>query len=164
MTRALQRHLEPRGLLHQRQTLSMDNRYFHVRFDRDKYLTSGPSTCFLGHRFEPPGAPRDGIFSSWKWDGAQLSIENDRYGVYPLYYFVRKNEICISSSLPTLIDRGAPSDLNCEALAVFFRLGYFLGESTPFRAIRALPPNVQFTWNKDGVNCVTEYPLLSNNI
>ena len=136
----------------------MDNRFFHVRFDGDRYLTSGISSCFLGHCVERPDAPHDGIFSQWKWDGEQLTIGNDRYGILPLYYFAIQNEICVSPSLPTLIERGAPGDLDNEALAVFFRLGYFLGESTPFRAIRALPPRVQFTWNKDGVSCVAEYP------
>jgi asparagine synthase (glutamine-hydrolysing) len=136
----------------------MESQFFHVRYDGNQYLTSGPSSYFLGHCLEPSGASRDGIFSSWKWDGEQLTIENDRYGISPLYYFVLKNEICVSASLPSLIDRGAPGDLDYQALAVFFRLGYFLGECTPFRAIRALPPNVRFTWNKERVSCVAEYP------
>jgi asparagine synthetase B (glutamine-hydrolysing) len=109
---------------------------------------------------EPENASCDGIYSQWKWDGKQLTIENDRYGISPLFYFVCRNEICVSPSLPTLIKRGAPTELDYEALAVFFRLGYFLGESTPFHAIRALPPNVQFTWNKDEVSCVAEYPKI----
>jgi asparagine synthetase B (glutamine-hydrolysing) len=59
------------------------------------------------------------------------------------------DEICISPSLVTLIRRGAPTALDEAALAVFLRAGFFLGEDTPFQAIRALPPNVTFEW-QDG--------------
>lgn len=138
----------------------MDNRFFHIRFERDQYLTSGPSSCFFGHSIKSADAPPDGIFSSWNWDGEDLTVQNDRYGIYPLYYFADKNEICVSPSLPALLTRGAPRELDYSALAVFFRLGYFLGESTPFRAIHALPPHAQFKWNKGGVNCTAEYPKI----
>jgi hypothetical protein len=34
-------------------------------------------------------------------------------------------------------------------MAVFLRLGYFIGEDTPFRSIRTLPPDATLEW-KDG--------------
>jgi asparagine synthase (glutamine-hydrolysing) len=75
-----------------------------------------------------------------------LTVENDRYGMQPLYYFVRRGEICVAPRIATLMERGAPRDLDEEALAVFMHLGYFVGEDTPFLAIRSVPPDAEFRW------------------
>jgi hypothetical protein len=124
--------------------------FFHVKCRGDRLLTEGIPSCSLGHRIQRPGRDLpDGIFAAWTWDGKALRVENDRYGFYPLYYFHMPDEICISPSLPTLIRRGASTALDEAALAVFLRVGFFLGEDTPFQTIRALPPNATFEW-KDG--------------
>lgn len=47
-----------------------------------------------------------------------------------------------SSSIPALFGAGAPRDLDDEAVALFLRLGFFVGADTPFRAIRAATPPV----------------------
>ena len=52
----------------------------------------------------------------------------------------------MSTSLLRLIALGAPLEIDDDALAVFLRLGFFVGNDTPFRAIRAVPPNVTFQW------------------
>jgi hypothetical protein len=87
------------------------------------------------------------VFAAWNWNGHTLKIENDRYGMYPLYYATWDGQIAVSRGIISLFDCGAPADLDYEALAVFLRLGFFLGEDTPFRAIRVLPPNAVFEWS-----------------
>lgn len=47
----------------------------------------------------------------------------------------------ISTSLVQLLELGAPGEWNDAAMAVFLRLGFFLGEDTPVVHIRAMPPN-----------------------
>jgi hypothetical protein len=47
----------------------------------------------------------------------------------------------------TLIERGVSPEVDREALAVFFHLGFFLGEDTPFRHIKVVPPDVTFVWD-----------------
>jgi hypothetical protein len=94
---------------------------------------------------EKGGTP-DGIFARWEWDGRALVVENDRYGIYPLYYSAGEGRCVVSPSVPELLKHGAPGDLDFHALAVFLHLGYFLGEDTPFKAIRALPPGARLKW------------------
>lgn len=76
-------------------------------------------------------------------------VRNDRYGFHPLYYFTRPGEVCISTSILGLLAQGAPPEFDEPGLAVFLRLGFFLGEDTPFKAIRAVPPDARFEW-RDG--------------
>lgn len=117
-------------------------------FRRDgQFVTEGAIFCSLGLRIEQTGRPiPEGVFASWEWDGQELRATNCRYGMYPLFYHATADEICISSSLVTLLQRGAPRDFDYAALAVFLRLGFFLGEDTPFRSIRQLPPNAVLRW------------------
>ncbi|MBV9852515.1 MAG: asparagine synthetase B family protein, partial [Armatimonadetes bacterium] len=56
--------------------------------------------------------------------------------------------IGVSPSLVHLIAQGAPAELDDTALAVFLRLGFFLGEDTPFASIRALPPAATLRWTE----------------
>jgi hypothetical protein len=124
--------------------------FFHV-FRRDgRFVTDGATSCSLGLPLEQAGRPLpEGVFTSWKWDGQELRATNCRYGMCPLFYYVTPDEFCISSSLLTLLQRGAPRILDHAALAVFLRLGFFLGEDTPFHSIRQLPPNAVLRW-RDG--------------
>ena len=46
-----------------------------------------------------------------------------------------------------LVRRGAPTDLDVEALLLFRQIGFFLGEDTPFRHIRALPTAARLEWD-----------------
>jgi len=102
-----------------------------------------------GHRIPLADGRTDGIYASWDWDGQQLRVENDRYGIKPLYYCEYDGKLMVSPSILQLVAQGAPTDLDDAAMAVFLRLTFFLGEDTPFKAIRALPPNAKFQW-QDG--------------
>lgn len=61
----------------------------------------------------------------------------DRYGFRPLY----RSGDDISPSLFAL----PRSDLDWDALAVFIRLGYFVGNTTPFKGIRSVVPEPWIT-------------------
>lgn len=66
----------------------MDSPYFHAKRDGPRVKTRGSPGCLLGHRIDP-GRNRkpDGVFVHWTWDGARLTVRNDRYGLYPLFYY-----------------------------------------------------------------------------
>jgi asparagine synthase (glutamine-hydrolysing) len=124
----------------------MQHAFFCVAMRGERPEARGMPDCFLGHRFEQQHGHEDGIFAQWSWDGAQLRARNDRYGFFPLYFSSLNGWFGISPSIPLLIARGASAELDYEALAVFFRVGFFVGETTPFKHIRALPPNASLTW------------------
>ena len=86
------------------------------------------------------------MFARWAWDGERLIAANDRFGVQPLYYASEAGTLRISPSVGALLRSGASPALDDAALAVFVRIGFFVGEDTPFRAIRALPPGACAEW------------------
>jgi asparagine synthase (glutamine-hydrolysing) len=89
----------------------------------------------------------EGVFAQWSWDGGQVVVRIDRMGFFPLYYFADDRQFCISPSLASLLQRGAPRDLDLDAIGAFLRLGYFLQDDTPFAAIRAVRPVRSMTWS-----------------
>jgi asparagine synthase (glutamine-hydrolysing) len=121
-----------------------DAPFIHVR------MVDGAPSAVGVHHFSA-GRRVDGIarpgFAAWRWDGRALSVENCRYGIRPLYYWAGPGEICLSTSIEPLLARGAPADLDTEALAAFLRLNWFLAEDTPFMAIRIVPPAARFRWD-----------------
>jgi hypothetical protein len=119
-----------------------DAPFIHVRMVDGAPVVAGMTDHAAGRR----GAPG---FAAWRWDGRALTVENCRYGVRPVFYYAAPGEICVSTSIETLLARGAPTELDTEALATFLRLNWFLGEDTPFKAIRMVPPAARFRW--DGV-------------
>ena len=124
--------------------------FIRVRYG-DSCQVEGQPSCVLGHRLQRPGGLADGVFAEWRWDGEQLTVANDRCGFQPLFYFTRPGEISLAPAVQTLLDRGTARDLDWDALAVFLRLGFFVGEDTPFRAIRAVPPEAVFRWSRTGL-------------
>jgi asparagine synthase (glutamine-hydrolysing) len=134
--------------------------FIHIKRKCNRYEIEGQSSCFVGHvlpsaRYERP----DGIYAEWIWNGDRLIVRNDRYGFYPLYYFVGKNEIAVSPSLTKLIEAGAPTNLDEAGMAVFLRLGFFIGESTPFEAIKVVPPDCHFEWRHDHFDVTGRLPI-----
>jgi asparagine synthetase B (glutamine-hydrolysing) len=128
----------------------MNESFFHVRRAAGAFEYKGQANCALGRKIQNPARMDvDGIFVEWAWDGSCLRVHNDRYGLYPIYYFANENEIAISNSIGQLLEAGACRDLDYEGLATFLYFGSFIGEDTPFRAIRALPPNATLEW-RDG--------------
>jgi hypothetical protein len=69
--------------------------------------------------------------------------------MYPIFYATLPDGIAISDSIAELIQLGAPTSFDDDAMAAFLRLGFFLAEDTPFLAIRAMPPGGRLHW-QDG--------------
>jgi asparagine synthase (glutamine-hydrolysing) len=107
----------------------------------DGYEVVGDTQVELGRRTETGG-----VFAAWSWDGHELRLENDRYGLFPVFYAAGGDRIAVSDSLVELIRRGDAHRLDVDALNVFHRLGFFLGEDTPLADARALPPSAVLVW------------------
>ena len=125
--------------------------FIHIQRRDRSFKVQGQLECTLGHRIPRATGPDDGIFVSWRWDGQKLTVENDRYGFYPLFYFADQNQIILSPLIARLLAEGADRTIDDAALAVFLRLGYFLGDDTPFRHIRTVPSGATFEWSSGGL-------------
>ncbi|HZO32460.1 MAG TPA: asparagine synthetase B family protein, partial [Chloroflexota bacterium] len=137
-----------------------DAPYLSLRLRPDGQVhVRGAATCQLGQSLDYGHESPDGVFAWWRWDGSALRAANDRYGMQPLFYARDGEGIALSSSLPRLLLEGAPADLDEAALAVFLRTGYFVGEDTAFRAIRALPPNARLEWSGGRLHVSGGLPL-----
>ena len=136
-----------------------DAPYFQVRTVSGQPAVNGSAEAQVGHLSKVSGDSDP--FVAWKWDGTRLHAWNDRYGCQPLFYWEAANgDLAISTSLQKLLQLGAPTDLDTEGLAAFFRLSFFLGEDTPFRAIRLLPPNAHLSWHAGKVTVAGGYRIL----
>ena len=119
---------------------------FIARRSESGFETSGPSTFRAGRR-----VGTDGIFAEWRWENDRLAIARDRWGVQPLFWSVTPTSVHVSPSIDALLSAGVPAELDDAAMAVFLRIGFFVGDDTPFAAIRALPPVTSVAWNADGI-------------
>jgi hypothetical protein len=120
---------------------------FQARRVADGFTVTGDLAREFGHRVAArSGSSSDGVFAGWKWDGRKLTVEIDRYGLYPLFYYCRDDEFAISTSLVRLLE-AAPLEVDNNALAVFLHFGFFIGNDTAFRHIKVVPPNHGFTWD-----------------
>ncbi|CAM5661062.1 hypothetical protein SALBM311S_09894 [Streptomyces alboniger] len=126
-----------------------------VRVEGDKETRLGHA---LGADPLAGGPTPEGVFAAWEWDGERLLVRTDRYGMYPLYHRTDAGSLALSPDPLALLPPGESSELDHDALAVFIRLGFFLGEDTAFTAIRALPPATTLTWTRDGLHIDSAAP------
>jgi asparagine synthase (glutamine-hydrolysing) len=123
--------------------------WFGVRIAGGAVRAEGTPACTLGKRIPVAGRPLDeGVFVDWKWDGRTLTVANDRYGLYPLFYCAKADSIWISPSLEQVVRGNSTRELDRPALGIFHRLGHFIGEDTPFADVRFLPPDTTLTWQE----------------
>ena len=128
-----------------------DAPFIHVVAAGSTVRADGVASASFGHRVTGSAPVADGVFAAWRFDGERLSVETDRYGMYPLFVHVGRREIMVSPSIPKLLDLGAPRDLDLDALCVFLHIGFFLRDETPFRGIRAIPPGARLAWTRDAL-------------
>lgn len=139
----------------------MNAPYLHIRKNGESYDIQGDTRCMLGHRISDNND--DGIYCEWQWLENRLIVSNDRYGFYPVYYFSIPDEFAISTSLFKLVELGASVTLDEEALSVFFRIGFFINDDTPFKLIKAIPPCSKFEWIKGKLNLSRSRPVMKEN-
>jgi hypothetical protein len=112
----------------------------------------------LGNRISSENDPLvDGIWAEWEWDGSEFRFANDRLGFYPIYYYDHEGRFGISTSIIDLVEKGnIPLDLDDAAISFFIRMGFFLGNDTPFKYIRNVPPDCNIKWTNGKVEISTK--------
>lgn len=133
--------------------------FCHIKKTASGFIVSGSASHTLGHKVTARGArPKEGVFGQWHWDGRTLHAHVDECGFYPLYYYVTETECAVSPSIPALLLLGAPPQLDHKALAVFLRLGWFLGSDTPFALVRAFQPGGTLRWTDGQIEVTSAFP------
>lgn len=120
---------------------------------------SGTFACTLGHRITLPDGFACGVYAGWQWDGRDLHLDNDRYGLFPLFAWTTADSCTIASDLATLLDLGADRAFDADGFAAFLRIGFFLDDDTPFAAIRTVPPRATLQWNSSGPQLIGTLPV-----
>src|SRR5258706_5312106 len=115
--------------------------YLRVVRQAGESVQDGAATLELA-----PTGPDIG-WARWRGDGGAVRFEPCRYGLRPLYYHAAPDRFLIAPSIATLLALGAPTELDAAAVAVYLRFENFLGEDTPFKHIRALPPAATLRWD-----------------
>ena len=123
------------------------------------WISAGPTQIRGLSRHLATASPLGDAFVRWQWDGRELVVENDAFGLIPLFIYRRAGTIALSTSIDKLVHEGAAVRVDWPALAVFLRLGFFIGEDTPFAEIRALAPGATLVW-RDGDDHVTGGPYI----
>lgn len=109
----------------------------------------GPKEGFYGYKLDSASGD-NGIFVKWKSDDTSLILQNDSYGMYPVYYSSSSKELHFSSNIECLVRNEEDCQLDDEAIAVFLRAEWYIGNSTPFLNIKALPPGALLRFDKNG--------------
>jgi hypothetical protein len=86
------------------------------------------------------------IAAGWRFDGKVLRLSSDRLGLVPIFIYQEGECILASDDLSTLLSLVGDASLDYPALSVFVRLGYFVGNDTPFANVSVMPPATTIEW------------------
>ena len=134
-------------------------KYFYAEFNDSKISVSGDLHAKLGTQING-----EGLYAEWDWDGNTFSLENDRYGFYPIYFAHEGNKFAVSASITKLLELGFSRDLNYEGIAVFLRFASFVGEDTAFKVINSVPPGSVLKWEKGNIDLKSDDVIFKDEI
>lgn len=134
-----------------------------VRRSSGDYKVTGARSASFGVKIKAETGNPEGVFAEWGWNGCNLIVNNDRYGFYPIYYTYEKDSIILSPSIPVILRECSVVEIDFTALSVFLRLGFYVGNDTPFLNIKAIPPNCEMTWPGIELNVVKGHGTISSN-
>jgi asparagine synthetase B (glutamine-hydrolysing) len=86
------------------------------------------------------------IAAGWQFDGKVLRLSSDRLGLVPIFIYQGSECIAASDDLSALLSLVGDAKLDYPALSVFVRLGYFIGNDTPFADVSVMPPATTIEW------------------
>ncbi|MFD2365623.1 hypothetical protein [Pseudoduganella sp. GCM10020061] len=108
---------------------------------------SGQARFFKGYAVDGG----DGVFAKWDWDGERLRASTCATGFLPLYYYADGQQAVLATSIAGLFAASGKAPRICPAsLGVLLRLGFLVGDHTPFEGVRLLGPQGTLTWRPGG--------------
>ena len=101
-----------------------------------------------------------GMFALAIWDERteRLVLTIDRFGIKPLYFAEIDRGLVFGSELACLLESGfVTRELDSEALAQYFTLGYIPAPLTIFRGVRKFAPGQLLEWTREGGPKLSRY-------
>lgn len=95
-------------------------------------------------------------------DGDSVHVFNDFMGLFPVYYYVGKDSVHLSSSLKTL-KKAVNAGIDEEAVAEYLRVGYNYSFNTVYKGIKVLPPASRLIIDRSGGVKIEHYTSWSDN-
>jgi len=87
----------------------------------------------------------------------------DRFGIKPLLYFHKDDELCFSSELKPLIEnRLVSNELDKEALEDYIQYGSIVQPKTIYKNVKHLMPSHYMIFDKNGLKIEKYYSLIDN--
>ena len=120
-----------------------------VSWDGRSHIAIGEREHVLGLSVKDNG--EKGVVARWHFDGETLVVEGEPYGYLPLFVSLLADRIIVGTSPIALVAAGAPGDIDREALGLYLRIGFYLGERTPFKHIKVAPRGKRLTWSRGEV-------------
>jgi len=123
---------------------------------RGHRFATNSDTETLVHLYEERGVEGlqrlRGMFAYAVWDArlGRIFLARDRFGKKPLYYAVLPEGLYFGSELKCLRAAGVPSDIDAEALRLYFQFTYIPEPWSCFKAVRKLPAGSWLTYDADG--------------
>lgn len=126
--------------------------YIFIDATSGQTRVKGQAQGFVGHRMFVPGDARPrGLWGEWAWKDQTLTAQVDPLGYFSLFVYTKGTQVGVSPSILQLLAQGADAQIDEVALAVFHRVGFFVGNDTPFEHIKVLPANGRLIW-RDGAH------------
>jgi asparagine synthase (glutamine-hydrolysing) len=96
--------------------------------------------------------------AGWRWTDTGLEVFADRLGAIPIFYAIGDGRLVLSDSISSLVAEISP-EWNFDALAVFLRIGFFLGQHTPIAGVSTLARGTRATVTATSFHLPHEIPL-----
>lgn len=131
---------------------------------RGHTFTTSADTEVLVHGYEEFGAGLlqrlRGMFAFAIWDSRreQLFAAVDRFGIKPFYWAHGTNGLVFGSELSCVLASDLiPRELDGQAVAEYFTLGYVPAPLSILSAVRKLPPGTHLRWNRGSQPSIETY-------
>lgn len=122
--------------------------FFQAKLIDGKIETSGNLHASFGKK--------NGIGIEWIWNENKLTLKNDPYGFYPVYYYSDNTSLIISPSVSNILRLVPKIEFDDNSFSVLLRQGWLIENDTAFKGIRALSPNSVLTWHMGKLSIETK--------
>lgn len=135
--------------------------WLRIAAGQDGIAMSGQAHFFKGYVVPGADGAEDGVSVEWHWDGERLLARTCSTGFMPLYYFFDGTQIALATQVEDIFAAtGTSARLSPASLSLLLRLGFLVGNSTPFAGVFLLGPQGTLEWRPGTAPQVrSSYPM-----